>query len=291
MASNFPVLTRIGIIGHPTNPMVPEIARKAVDLAENRGIKTFLESPVAKRIGRPELGFTKKEIGELVELILVLGGDGSILEAVRSFSREKLPIAGINLGHLGFLSLGPHSRTEEIIERLYNGTFKIEDRSMLQTLVKRNGKEVYSNIALNDFTIVKEPICRVIELDVSISGTYVNSFRGDGVIFATPTGSTAYSLSSGGPIIPPWVDSLLITPICSHTLSARPVITSGQALLTAVLHCSHSQVDLVTDGQEGFRIQNDDCIEVQKASEYAKIVVFEKGSFFEVLREKMKWGK
>ncbi|MBF0409150.1 MAG: NAD(+)/NADH kinase [Candidatus Riflebacteria bacterium] len=291
MKSNFPVLTRVGILCHPTNPNGPDITAKLLSWAARRSIKIFMEPPMARKIGRPETGYPRREIGELVELVIVLGGDGSILEAVRAFARGKIPVAGINLGHLGFLTLGSLSEAEEIAEKLYRGEFEIEERSMIRALVKRNGREVYCNIALNDFTIVKEPISRVIELDVSISGTYVNSFRGDGVIIATPTGSTAYSLSAGGPIIPPWVDAMLITPICPHTLNAKPVITSDKAEISAIIRCSHSQVDLVTDGQEGFRVHDGDMIEIHKAPNMAKIVVFEKRAFFNVLREKMKWGK
>jgi len=224
-------------------------------------------------------------------MIVVLGGDGSILEAVRTFAPHGLPVAGINLGHLGFLTLGSSEDTLPILDRLHAGRYQIEDRLMLQVTVRRNGEDVYRNIACNDVTIAKEPISRVIDVDVSISDTYVTSFRGDGVIFATPTGSTAYSLSAGGPIVPPWVPALLVCPIASHTLNARPVITSDREVFNAVLECSHSQVDLVTDGQEGFRLQSEDRVEVARAPDHARIVVLETRSFFNTLREKMKWGK
>ena len=250
----------------------------------------WLEPFMARQLGRPELGMLRHEMPGHVDMIVVLGGDGSILEAVRAFAHDSLPVAGINLGHLGFLTLGSSGQVMDIFARLHEGRYEIEDRGMISAAVHRQEQRIYGNYALNDFTVVKEPISRVIDLEVSISGTAVNSFRGDGVIFATPTGSTAYSLSAGGPIVPPWVSALILCPIASHTLSARPVITSDQEVFEARLHCTHSQVDLVTDGQEGFRLIDGDLIEVSRASVSARIVVLQKRSFFQVLREKMKWG-
>ncbi|MFZ2959745.1 MAG: NAD(+)/NADH kinase [Candidatus Ozemobacteraceae bacterium] len=281
----------IALICHPTRENAPGLVRLILEWAHERSIEIRMEPAMARQMGRDELGLLRREMIGQIDLALVLGGDGSILEAVRTFSRDGLPVAGINLGHLGFLTLGSFGDAMRIMERLREGHYEVEDRGMIRAVVKRQNNEVYTNIALNDFTIAKEPISRVIDVDVSISGTYVTSFRGDGVIFATPTGSTAYSLSAGGPIVPPWVGAMLLCPIASHTLSARPVITSDHEIFTATLRCTHSQVDLVTDGQEGFRIQNGDVIEVAKAPDPARIVVLHKRSFFKVLREKMKWGK
>ena len=143
---------------------------------------------------------------------------------------------------------------------------------------------------MNDVVIQKEPMLRVININVSISGCFINTYHGDGLIFSTPTGSTAYSLSAGGPIVPPWVNVIILCPLNCHTLSARPVITSDQEVLTARLGCIHSKVDLVLDGQQSFRLQDADEIEIVRAQELARIVVFKSRNFFEVLRQKMKWG-
>ncbi|MBF0499555.1 MAG: NAD(+)/NADH kinase [Candidatus Riflebacteria bacterium] len=282
---------RLALICHPTRENAPGLVRLILEWAREHCVEIRMEPAMARQIGCEELSFARRDMLDKVDLALVLGGDGSILETVRAFAKSNIPVAGINLGHLGFLTLGSNGDTIMILERLLEGNYEVEDRGMIQVVVKRQGEEVYTNIALNDFAIVKEPISRVIEVELSISGTYVTSFRGDGVIFATPTGSTAYSLSAGGPIVPPWVNAMLLCPIASHTLSARPVITSDQEVINAILHCTHSQVDLVTDGQEGFRIQDGDVIEVTRAPDFARIVVLHKRSFFEVLREKMKWGK
>jgi NAD+ kinase len=209
---------------------------------------------------------------------------------VRSFAADGIPIAGINLGHLGFLTLGDATSAISILNRIKRGRFRIENRMLLQAVVRRDGEIVHRGLALNDVVIVKGPILRVIDVRVAISGTAVNSFRGDGVIFSTPTGSTAYSLSAGGPIVPPWVNVMIVCPLNSHTLSARPVITSDSEVITAAISCTHSKVDLVFDGQEGFCLQDGDVVEVSRAIETGRIVVFQKRDFFQVLRRKMKWG-
>lgn len=285
-----PGISRFAVICHPTRTKAPDIVRQVLEWARERNIVIWLEPFMARQLGHPELGMPRQEMAGHIDMVVVLGGDGSILESVRAFASDHLPVAGINLGHLGFLTLGSSDQVMEVFGRLHEGRYETEDRGMIQAFVQRQGQRVYSNRALNDFTLVKEPISRVIDVEVSISGTAVNSFRGDGVIFATPTGSTAYSLSAGGPIVPPWVPALILCPIASHTLSARPVITSDQEVFEAKLHCTHSQVDLVTDGQEGFRLIDGDIIEVARAPNPARIVVLQKRSFFQVLREKMKWG-
>lgn len=281
---------RLGVLCHPTRESAPPLLRSILEWAEKRRIDVKLDETMAKRIRRPRLGVPRTEMAGLVDMVVVLGGDGSILESVRAFAADGLPVAGINLGHLGFLTLGEAQQAEAILERLRLGKYRIENRMMLKAVVSRNGHEVFHGIALNDAVIVKGPILRVIDIDVSISGTHITSFRGDGVLFSTPTGSTAYALSAGGPIVPPWVNALLICPLHSHTLNTRPVITSDQEILSAKVSATHSTIDLVLDGQEGFGLQTGDEIQVTRAVETARIVAFNTRNFFQVLRKKMQWG-
>ena len=240
-----PAISRFAVICHPTRSQAPDLVREVLAWARERNIVIWLEPFMARQLGRPELGMLRHEMPGHVDMIVVLGGDGSILEAVRAFAHDSLPVAGINLGHLGFLTLGSSDQVMNIFTRLHEGRYEIEDRGMISAAVHRQGQRIYGNYALNDFTVVKEPISRVIDLEVSISGTAINSFRGDGVIFATPTGSTAYSLSAGGPIVPPWVSALILCPIASHTLSARPLVladTSHSRSTVSASSCEPSRL-------------------------------------------------
>lgn len=283
-------IKNIAFICHPARESLPPLLKTLLQWSDNNGIGVKLVPGMAKIVERPELGIPRQEMAANVDMVVVLGGDGSILEAARAFAGDGLPIAGINIGHLGFLTLDEQSNAINTLEKIRDGKFRIENRMMLQATVRRNGRKVFSGIALNDVVIQKEPMLRVININVSISGRSINTYHGDGLIFATPTGSTAYSLSAGGPIVPPWVNVIILCPLNCHTLSARPVITSDQEILNARVGCVHSKVDLVLDGQESFRLQNDDTIEICRAVELGRIVAFKTRNFFDILRRKMKWG-
>jgi len=280
----------LAFICHPARESIPPLLKSLVEWCEENSIQVRMTTRMARIINRPELGMATHEMAAHIDMVIVLGGDGSILEATRSFAADGLPIAGINMGHLGFLTLEEPGNAVEFLKKIRDGKFRIENRMMLNATVRRNGKKVFSGIALNDVVIQKEPMLRVININVSISGCVINTYHGDGLIFSTPTGSTAYSLSAGGPIVPPWVSVIILCPLNCHTLSARPVITSDQEVLTARVGCIHSKVDLVLDGQESFRLQDGDEIDISRAQELARIVVFQSRNFFEVLRKKMKWG-
>lgn len=281
---------KLAFICHPARESVPPLLKTLLHWSEENGIEVRLTPRMAKIVERPELGLARQDMPCEIDMVVVLGGDGTILEAARTFAADGLPIAGINLGHLGFLTLEEPRNAIHTLEKIRDGKFRVENRMMLQAKVRRDGANVYSGIALNDVVIQKEPMLRVINIDVSISGSFINTYHGDGLIFSTPTGSTAYSLSAGGPIVPPWVNVIILCPLNCHTLSARPVITSDQEILTARVSCRHSKVDLVLDGQESFRLQDSDEIEISRAQELGRIVVFKSRNFFEVLRKKMKWG-
>jgi NAD+ kinase len=223
-------------------------------------------------------------------MFVVLGGDGTILSAARDYAEYNLPIAGINLGHLGFMTLEEPRNALNALKELKAGNYDIEQRMMLRANVYREGEIVYSGIALNDVVIQKAPMLRVIKINVSISGNIINTYQGDGLIVSTPTGSTAYSLSAGGPIVPPWVNVMIVCPLNSHMLSARPVITADNEVLNCRIACVHSIVELVLDGQSNFKLLNNDLVEIVKADEIGNIVVLKKRNFFNVLRKKMNWG-
>ncbi|MBI3039625.1 NAD(+)/NADH kinase [bacterium] len=284
-------INRIGLFCHPTNFSNPQLIDQIVNWASQHGVKIVMDREEAKKVGHSNLGSPRELVHELIDMAVVLGGDGSILKAVREFAEYSIPVAGINLGRLGFLTMGSVGNTFKILEKLRTGRYNLEDRMMLAATITRNGKQVFQRTALND-VVIKNTVAGVISLDVSISGTEVSSFCGDGVIFSSPTGSTAYSLSVGGPIVPPWMSILLICPISSHTLGTRPVITSDHEKITAILRARFfSKVSIFTDGQDSFFVEDGDQIQVCKGKNIAKIVVTHRRNFFKVLRTKMKWGK
>lgn len=283
-------LKNIAFICHPARSSLPPILKGLIEWAENNEIGVRLTPRMAQIVERPELGLPRQDMAGEIDMVVVLGGDGSILETTRAFASDGIPVAGINLGHLGFLTLDEPKNAINTLEKLRDGKFRIENRMMLQAVVRRNGRKMFRGIALNDVVVQKGTMLRVINIHVSISGNTVNTYHGDGIIFSTPTGSTAYSLSAGGPIVPPWVNVIVLCPLNCHTLSARPVITSDQEVLNARVSCVHSKVDLVLDGQEGFRLLDGDEIEVSRANELGRIVVLKSRNFFEVLRKKMNWG-
>lgn len=283
-------LKNIAFICHPARSSLPPILKGLIEWAENNEIGVRLTPRMAQIVERPELGLPRQDMAGEIDMVVVLGGDGSILETTRAFAADGIPVAGINLGHLGFLTLDEPKNAINTLEKLRDGKFRIENRMMLQAIVRRNGRKMFRGIALNDVVVQKGTMLRVINIHVSISGNTVNTYHGDGIIFSTPTGSTAYSLSAGGPIVPPWVNVIVLCPLNCHTLSARPVITSDQEVLNARVSCVHSKVDLVLDGQEGFRLLDGDEIEVSRANELGRIVVLKSRNFFEVLRKKMNWG-
>lgn len=234
----------------------------------------------------PEIKFTEK-----VDLIITLGGDGTLLGAARSLAGTGIPILGVNLGHLGFLTDLEMADLFPCLERLLQGDYIIEKRMMLAAEVRREGTSVASFYALNDVVITKGPLSRIIRLETYVGDEYLATYRADGIIVASPTGSTAYSLSAGGPIARPDLGVMIVTPICPHTLYARPFILADHEVIRIVLKSESSDVMVTIDGQIGFPLKRKDQILVKKADLYTNLVRVRNRSFFEVLRIKLREGE
>lgn len=275
---------------HPAKESLPPLVQTMLNWTIKNKITSRLSPTMAKLVSMQELTFDDNYLRNQADMFVVLGGDGTILSAARDYAEYNLPIAGINLGHLGFMTLEEPRNALNALKELKAGNYDIEQRMMLRANVYREGEIVYSGIALNDVVIQKAPMLRVIKINVSISGNIINTYQGDGLIVSTPTGSTAYSLSAGGPIVPPWVNVMIVCPLNSHMLSARPVITADNEVLNCRIACVHSIVELVLDGQSNFKLLNNDLVEIVKADEIGNIVVLKKRNFFNVLRKKMNWG-
>lgn len=229
--------------------------------------------------------------GERPELVIVLGGDGTLLAAARVFAKTGTPILSVNLGSLGFL-------TEVRLDELYShldawaqSCCNIEERSMLHCELLRDGKMVSQHESLNDVVVSKGAIARMGDFRIDLDGQLVASFRADGVIISTPTGSTAYSLAAGGPILAPDVDGLIVTPVCPHLLTLRPLVVRGSADLKLSVAGIPDQTYLTVDGQEAIALRVGDELHCRKSTEKVKLVRLGSAGFFDVLRAKLKWGE
>lgn len=222
------------------------------------------------------------------ELVVCLGGDGTFLKAARKIYTKQIPILGINLGNLGFLTEVDRKNIDHAIEQLFCGEYEIEERMMLEAVICKAGGGTVSDIALNDVVIGRGSVSRILHVKTYINDVFVETFPGDGLIISSPTGSTAYSLSAGGPIVEPDTDLLLVTPVCPHILYSRSFVTKPDSVVKAVVEESYRQGAMVTfDGQEGYGIGGGDVIEVRKAPYATKLVKMTPRNFFNILRTKI----
>jgi len=232
-----------------------------------------------------------EKLAAAVDLILVLGGDGTMIATARMIEDLEVPVLGVNYGGLGYL-------TEFRIEELYSalgsildGNYRLDKRVMLRTLHQRGDEVVNRNRVLNDVVINKSALARIIEIDVYLNDQFVNSFRADGLIVSTPTGSTAYNLSAGGPVIFPSMNAIVITPICPFTLSNRPIVVPDDAVIELLLKTDQEDVALTLDGQVGFPLKIGDRVVIQKSRTTFNLIQPSNRNYFDVLRDKLRWGR
>jgi len=284
------VFKNVGIIVNREREDVLDYSTSLIDWLEQKNIKVFITDWMGKKINRQELIIDKREIGEKANLIISLGGDGTLFRVARDFSPYRIPFLGINLGGLGFLTEIPISQFKEGLTKVMAGRYKIENHLMLQATIYRDGKEVGNYLALNDVVISKVALSRLVNLKTFVSGEFITTYSADGLIISTPTGSTAYSLSAGGPIVHPNLGVVILSPICAHTLAVRPLIISENDIVEVTLERPSSKVMLTVDGQVGFDLKDRDIIRVKKASCQAKLIRLEERAFFEILRTKLGWS-
>ena len=280
----------IGIVVKPNKPEAIALALELIGWLGQRKIRVYLEASVASTINHP-LSCSREEISQSVDLLIVLGGDGTLLSAVRYLQEENVPILGVNLGGLGFLTEITLEELYPVLERTLEGKVETEKRMKLSTTVIRQGRKEAHYTILNDVVISKSVLARIIHLRNSINGVYVTTYRGDGVIISTPTGSTAYSLAAGGPIVHPSMDSVLITPICPHTLTNRPLLVPDQATVEFTLETEESDVRLTLDGQVGCDLLPFDRVIITKAQSRVFFIKSPFKDYFQILRTKLKWGE
>lgn len=282
-------MTRVGIVAKTDAPAA--VVAGLHDWLAARGVAMVLEKETATLVPSATVPVaTKVELPGLVELIVVLGGDGTLLSMAREVGDLGVPLLGINVGGLGFLTATTLDEMFPAVEGALAGRMAYDDRMMLRAHVVRNGTAFGDYIALNDAVITKSAMSRIINLTVSVESQYATAYRADGLIISTPTGSTAYCLSAGGPIVSPDIDALVLVPIASHTLTNRPIVLPATHRIEVTLN-TDQEVMLTLDGQVGIPLREKDVVAVQKAAARIRLLRFPQKDFFNVLRTKLKWGE
>ena len=256
-----------------------------------RGIRTVYDTETAGGLHDSPHGLSRAEVAEQSQLLLVLGGDGTLLAAARVAAPLGIPILPINMGSLGFLTSFTLEEMQPALEQVLAGRFSCSERVMLRVELHRDAEIIEQQSVVNEAVINKGALARMIDLQLTIDGDFVCRYRADGLIVATPTGSTAYSLSASGPIVHPSVESWVITPICPHTLTDRPVVVRDSALIEVHLSGDTESVFLTLDGQTGIPMQAADVVRMRRASERLRLIQPAQKSYFEILRSKLKWGE
>ena len=281
-------MAKFGIISNLTKDLGLKLTSSIVNWIESKGNNVFLSDVVASKLNRPEIGFSRSYIYENADFLVVLGGDGTLLGVARDAAKSNIPIIGINMGHLGFITEVEKEDTFLALQKILNGEYSIQERSILEATIVKNGEVGESLYCLHEAVITKGTLSRMITLDTFADNHLVNSYLADGLLISTPTGSTAYSLSAGGPIVSPDVDVILITPICPHTLYSRSIVISNSKTITVEISESPEEVFLTCDGQKGIRLNKMDKVVVKKAPFSIKLIKVSDRSFFDILRKKLR---
>jgi NAD+ kinase len=284
-------MLQAAIISKPQKPEVAGILRDLIAWLEARHYNYLLDPDSAAYIGYPN-PIERVDLPEYKpNLVIVLGGDGTLLAAARAFARTTTPILSVNLGSLGFLTEIPLSDLYPTLEAWCDNCAEIEVRSMMHAEHIRDGEVIREWDALNDVVIAKGTIARMGDFSVEIDRQLVATFRADGVIVSTPTGSTAYNLAANGPIVMPSVNALLVTPICPHLLTIRPIVTPGEATVSVHVVGVPNEIYLTVDGQEAVPLRLDDHVHCQRSNSSVRLLRSRPNGLFSVLRSKLKWGE
>ncbi len=279
---------RVGVAVKTSNPDAVDLGRRVLEDLERRGIEGVVDSGSASALGVPA-GPPRSVLGTEVDLVLVLGGDGTFLSVTRGCP-TRTPVAGINLGTLGFLTEHAPEATFALIDEICAGAATIEQRDRLSVHVTGGDRE-RKYVVLNDVVINKGALARIVTISVEVEGELLSRYRGDGLILATPTGSTAYNLSASGPIVHPLLPTLLITPICSHALGVRPLAIPMRNRVRAWVEAGDADVYLTLDGQVGFPVLPGMEVHVGLSDQPLSLIPNQHSSFFSILHQKLKWGE
>ena len=273
----------------PHKPEAMKVVHDLLDWCRLRGVELRAQGALAEQIGCSALAEENGRLAEEIDLLIVLGGDGTMLGAARLIGTRPIPVLGVNFGWLGYLTEFTLKELFPTLEAVAEGHFSIDHRLMIDVTLWRGGAEVLTQSALNEAVVNGSP-ARMIEFDCYIDGMMVTTFRADGMIVATATGSTAYSLSAGGPIVHPGVPAILLTPICPHMLSNRPVVVPGTSRVDIVFDGVKDELRLTIDGQIVVDLQPEDRVVIQRSETTFRLISPTNRNYFQVLRTKLKWG-
>jgi NAD+ kinase len=280
----------VGIISKPKKDAICKVVPPLEAWLRNHAMEVLIDQETADCLDRQGAGIPRELLASRVDLLIVLGGDGTLLALSRVIGESKVPILPVNLGSLGFLTSVTLDELYPILDEVLAQKHRISERILIHAEVVRGGQTVTRQLALNDAVINKAALARIIELDLHVDGNYVCSYKADGLIVSTPTGSTAYSLAAGGPIVYPILDAFIITPICPHALTNRPLVIPDSTLLEINFRADEEDVYLTLDGQVGIQLQKGDRVTARKASAKLRLVRPSRRTYFGILRDKLKWG-
>jgi NAD+ kinase len=282
-------MKKIGIVGKSGKSEPAEIIREFVPWLLEQGCEVYVDSETASLAGIE--GYPRSEIPSLAEVIIVLGGDGTMISVARLIGDRNVPILGVNIGGLGFLTAVQKEELRDAMKKVLTDNCPAEERMMLSACVFRHSECIAEYVVMNDVVVNKGALARIIDLETYVNHTYIATFKADGLIVSTPTGSTAYALSAGGPILYPTLNSIILAPICPHTLTNRPIVLPDDVVIEVFLKSRNEDVFLTIDGQVGFSLKVNDIIKVRKSSFKTKLFIPCEKDYFNILRTKLKWGE
>jgi NAD+ kinase len=280
-----------GIISKPIESVVSGVVPPLIEWLRARKIEVYVDNETQGCIHLEAKCVARDKMAEHIELLIVLGGDGTLLSAARALGAYKVPILAVNLGGLGFLTSVSLEELYPVLEQAIAGENRTSERMMLEAEIFRKGATAIRQLALNDAVANKGALSRMLEFDVYVDRDHVGRYRADGLIVATPTGSTAYSLAAGGPVVHPDLDAFVITPICPHMLTNRPFVIPGSAKVEIDFAPADEPVYLTLDGQIGFELEPADRVAITKSSSKVVYVRPPRKTYFEILRSKLRWGE
>lgn len=289
-------IKRIGIVLKPHQPDALRTVCELTAWLHQRGINVIGGPEIERERIQQETGCAVEEVptdqlAANADLILVLGGDGTMIAAARIVGDREVPVLGVNYGGLGYLAEFRIEELYDALETILRGNYRLDKRVTLDVELHRGEEVISGNRVLNDVVINKSALARIIEIEAYLSQQFVNSFRADGLIVSTPTGSTAYNLSAGGPVVFPSMNAIVITPICPFTLSNRPIVVPDDAVIELRLKTDQEDVALTLDGQVGFPLKVEDRVVIRKSDTTFNLVQPMNRNYFDVLRDKLRWGR
>jgi NAD+ kinase len=284
-------IKKIGIVSKPKKAEIREIVPQLVEWLRERDIEVSIDKETGSILESSEKCLTRNELPGKVDLLVVLGGDGTLLAAARALYRREVPIFAVNLGDLGFLTVITQDELYPALEGVLSGNYRSERRVQIEGELVRADEVLSTFRALNDVVLNKGAIARIQDFEVYADDEFISNYKSDGLIISTPTGSTAYSLAAGGPVVSPSVEAFIITPICAHTLTNRPLVLRDSANIEIVVKSQREAAYLTVDGQVGIATHSEDIIRVRKSDSFVELIQPPQRNYYEILRQKLKWGE